>query len=522
MPQRTGNPHPHAAPGHLRVGLQIKTALILTCVVSAVVALGAWSYYRAVYDMMRQKDFDHAVHLGKAFGVAVESDLRDGNDQNLRRLVRDWVKENVVYVAIVDKHGDVAACYGELRTWHTRIDTKPETLQHTYYGEGHILIARPVIARDKVWMHERLAGGVRAVLDARQTSRALLDARRRIIITAGGIELIALPLAYLWIWRVVLRPFRRLTHVTRRLADGDFNVRADMKRNDEAGELGSAFDHMATQVASMRFQLLRQHDQLEQTVKKRTRELQQVNERLCDEMRDKEEFLRAVSHDLNAPMRNIAGMATMIMMNHRDELPEDALSRLQRIQSNVDQQSALIDELLEISRIKSRPDAPTQTNVAQLLHELADTFEYELQKRNITLTIDEPMPVFWVDKRRLRQAFQNLLDNAVKYMHREKDGKIEVRYRFDGMKHEFVVWDNGPGIPPDQREKIFTVFRRGYHPAGTKIEGKGVGLTVVRTIASKYGGRAWVESSPETGTSFHISLSADCVQCPEQEVTHVS
>lgn len=521
MSQTTGNSQLPAHPRRFRIGLQIKTALILTCVVSGVVALGAFSYYRAVHDMMRRKDFNHAVQLGKAFGVAAESALHDGDDRNLRRLVHDWVKGNVVYVAILDRTGDVAACYGELRFWHGRMDKHPRTLSHTYHGTSHILIARPIVARDKVWLHDRLAGGVRAVVDTHPTTRALVHARKRIIITAGCIELIALPVAYLLIWRVVLRPFRKLTHVTRKLADGNYSVRTHMKGYDEAGELGAAFDQMAAKVASMRFALLRQQDQLEKTVETRTRELQQANDRLCDEMRDKEEFLRAVSHDLNAPMRNIAGMATMIVMKHRDELPEDALARLQRIQSNVDQQSALIDELLEISRIKSRSDAPTKTDISRLLRELAETFEYELQQHNITLKIDESMPVVWVEKRRLRQAFQNLIDNAVKYMHRAEGGKIEVRHRFDGMTHEFVVWDNGPGIPPDQKEAIFTVFRRGYNTGEANVQGKGVGLTVVRTIASRYDGRAWVESSPQTGTSFHITLSDARVQSPHEEVTHV-
>ncbi|MBN1554041.1 MAG: HAMP domain-containing histidine kinase [Phycisphaerae bacterium] len=521
MPPEQGKTKSPASRHGLRVGLQIKTALILTFVVTAVVAVGGWSYYHAVHDMMRQKDYDHAVQLGKAFGVAAAADLRDGNDRSLRQLTRDWVKENVVYVAIVDHRSEVAACYGQLRTWHGQIDTKPDSLYHRFHGPNHILIARPIVARNKVWMDERLAGGIRAVLSTHQTTRALAEAKRTIILTAVGIELLALPVGYLLIWRVVLRPFRRLTRVTRKLADGDYNARANMKHRDEAGELGDAFDHMAGQVASMRFQLLRQQDQLEHTVEARTKELKEINDRLCDEMRDKEEFLRAVSHDLNAPMRNIAGMATMIMMNHRDDLPEEVLSRLQRIQSNVDQQSALIDELLEISRIRSRPETPRETDFGKLLYSLVDVFEYELQKRNITLSIDEPMPTLWVDQRRLRQAFQNLIDNAVKYMHRKDGGRIEIRYRFDGLKHEFVVWDNGPGIAPEQREKIFTVFRRGYHTDGAKVEGKGVGLTVVRTIASTYHGRAWVESSPETGTSFHITLADDRVRDPEEEAAYV-
>jgi signal transduction histidine kinase len=216
-------------------------------------------------------------------------------------------------------------------------------------------------------------------------------------------------------------------------------------------------------------------------------------------------------------MRNIAGMATMILMKHRDELPEEAVARLQRIQSNVDQQSSLIHELLEISRITSRPEKRSEVDIREMLHSLVGTFEYEIQKRNIELQIEEPMPALWVEKNRIRQVFQNLIDNAIKYMHRETGGRIVVQYRFDGHMHEFEVSDNGPGIPENRREKVFVVFRRGGQAADRNVEGKGVGLTVVRTIASNYGGRAWVRSRAGEGTSFFFTLSDDRAPASERK-----
>jgi signal transduction histidine kinase len=214
-------------------------------------------------------------------------------------------------------------------------------------------------------------------------------------------------------------------------------------------------------------------------------------------------------------MRNIAGMATMIVMKHRDELPEDVVARLQRIQSNVDQQSSLIHELLEISRITSRPEMRSEVDMYELLRSLTGTFEYEIQKRGIELRIEEPMPTLWIEKNRIRQVFQNLIDNAIKYMHREVGGRIVIRHRHDGSMYEFEVSDNGPGIPEDQQEQIFVVFRRGGQRVGRNAEGKGVGLTVVRTIALNYGGRAWVRSKPGEGTSFLFTLNEDCVRPSE-------
>ncbi len=503
---------------HTHVGLQVKSAIILTCVVVGVVSVSAWSYYRTIYQMMYHNNRQNALLLGEALTWAADAAQQKEREEAVRNLAGDWIKSgSAVYVAIVDKGGRVISAQGGVKRWapYTQAPLTAHVLR--YHGPNHIIVAQPIIVRNGVEGDYRLSGGIRMVLDVSSPTRAMLRAKWGIVITAGLIILFVVPFGYLLVSRVMIRPIRQLVAVTHRLAEGDFEARSGLRTNDETGELACAFDDMAEEISSMRNELLVHQCELEDQVAERTEELQQTNDRLCEEMKDKEDLLRAVTHDLNAPMRNIAGMATMIMMKWRDQLPEDVIARLQRIQSNVDQQSSLITDLLELSYIRSRPERHTKEDIGEILRALTETFEYEIHKRNIELEIDEAMPTLWVEKNRIRQVFQNLIDNAIKYMHRTTGGRVVVNYRPNGLMHEFSVWDNGMIIPVDQQESIFTVFRRGKG-ASESIEGKGVGLTVVRTIVSNYGGRVWVQSEEGEGTTFNFTLAMQCTEPQPEEV----
>jgi signal transduction histidine kinase len=450
----------------LRVGLQVKSAFILAVVVVGVTLAGGWCYYDTARESLRTSERQHAIQLARALGVAGQYDLRQGRGLALQRLVGDFLRnDNVRFVALLDARGlPVASACSERDT-----------------GQWSSLTRIPV---------------------AVSATRRLDDD-------------VLIPLGYLLVWQLMIKALRRLVALTRRLAKGDFSARARIRRRDEIGQLGEAFDGMVGELARTRDDLLAANEQLEQNVAERTEELQVANRRLRSEMTEKEEFLRAVSHDLNAPLRNIAGMATMIVLKWRDELPEDALARLQRIQANVDAQTSLIAELLELSRVRTRPQKRELVDMGDLIGELAGAFDYELKHRGIELEVGGPMPRLYVEPSRLRRVFQNLIDNAIKYMHREEGGWIRVRYRREGRMHEFRVADNGPGIPPEEQEKVFCVFRRAGN-ARAGVQGKGVGLALVKSVVSNYDGRAWVESEVGQGSTFHVALGVDNTTPPDE------
>ncbi len=507
------------------VGLQLKEVLILTFVVVATTLIGGWFYFNIAENMLVKTDNRHAERMAVALSLGSRHNLRENTAESraeLQRLASNFLgSPNVRFVALLDKDGAMVAS-----AWKDKVDRTgwaglmnlPVPVSDTRrVGRNILLLARPVVdeaaRRNPAEGDRAILGSVRLVLDTSDSVRSLVKAQQSMGVIAMAIALCALPVGYILVWRLIVQPVRHLVGVTRKLARGDFSARANMKRNDEIGQLADAFDAMAGEVGRMRNELIQANERLEKKVAERTTELRSTNKRLREEMAEKEDFLRAVSHDLNAPLRNIAGMATMVMMKWKDELPEEVTARLGRIQANVDAETSLIGELLELSRIKSRPQKREIVDAERLLGDLAETFEYELKEKGITLDVDENMPRIYVEKNRIRQVFQNLIDNAIKYMDKSSDARIHVGYESDNGMHRFFVSDNGPGIPPQQHKKIFYVFRR-VESTQAAAKGKGVGLALVKSVVSNYGGRAYVESEEGEGSTFYIELDAQCTSCP--------
>jgi signal transduction histidine kinase len=141
---------------------------------------------------------------------------------------------------------------------------------------------------------------------------------------------------------------------------------------------------------------------------------------------------------------------------------------------------------------------------------LAGVFENDLKDRKIDLIVDTPLPPLQCEKARLRQVFQNLIDNAIKYMGQSPDHsrEIHVGCAVQAGHAEFYVRDTGMGIDADEIDKVFFVFRRGKNPVVQSVAGKGVGLSSVKTIVEMYSGTIWVKSRPGEGSTFYFTIDA--------------
>jgi signal transduction histidine kinase len=329
--------------------------------------------------------------------------------------------------------------------------------------------------------------------------RAFASETRSALLHAGVLVLAILPLICLLVHKF-FHPVRELIDAANRIAAGDLSARISVHRTDLISTLARSFNAMADHVKL-------QHETLESRIRERTAQLEAANHRLQLESREKEDFLRAVSHDLTAPLRNISGMATMLLMKHRDKFSDDIVHRLERIQKNVAVETDLIGELLELSRIRTRRQKMELIDPATLVHELAGLFEDDLRKRSIHLTVEGSFPSLLFERPRLRQVFQNLIDNAIKYMGDGSQREIRVGFnRHDTGLCEFYVCDTGIGIDPEDLGKIFFVFRRGKNSAAQNVPGKGVGLASVKSILETYGGSIRVESQLRKGSSFYFTL----------------
>ena len=326
------------------------------------------------------------------------------------------------------------------------------------------------------------------------------------VLVGLAVVTLCVPLAMAILHRV-FSPIRQLVTATEQIANGQLDTRVEIGRPDEIGALARSFNEMVKTVKRQRDDLADINRDLEEKVVHRTGQLEAANRRLKSEIAEKEDFLRAVSHDLGAPLRNIGGMASILMARHRQKLDPDVIHRLERIQHNVEVESDLIGELLELSRIKSRRHQLAPVDIDALLRDLADIFEADINSRQIDLVIDTPLPVIVAERPRLRQIFQNLIDNAIKYMGERPGGEIHIGAMVRDDEAEFYVRDTGMGIEAEDLDKIFGVFRRGKNSAVLNIAGKGVGLASVKSIVETYDGSIWVESTFGRGSTFRFTIN---------------
>lgn len=505
-----------------RIGLQFKSVLILAGLIIAVTGAGGWLYFQSVSRSLVDNDFRHASWTGQALSLAAQQDLLLGRTSGLQALCTDCIRNsNILHVSLSDAQGReiASASRGDGSGRWRRLTSTPAVLTRIWQeDESTLVLATPIILR-KAEHREASIVSLRLVLDTSLTRQNLLGVQQRITGIAALIVVLALPLGYLLVWRVLLGPIRHLAAISRKLGEGDLACRTGLHRADEIGELSAAFDAMVEEIARSREALVVANDRLEKKAARRTEDLERANTRLREEIAEREDFTRAVSHDLNAPLRNISGMLTMIMRKYRGVLPEEVVSRLDRIAANTADEASRLGDLLELSRIRSCPEKRQIVEMGPLLRSVCEAFGVELRGRGMEWIVHEPMPVLYVEKARIRQAFWNLVDNAVKYMNRRRGGRIEIGYRKVDDFHEFFVQDNGPGIAPSEHQRIFYVFRRAQDPAVAKVEGRGVGLAAVKSIVSNYDGKAWVQSEPGQGATFFVALGTRCTRPPEEAAT---
>jgi signal transduction histidine kinase len=349
-------------------------------------------------------------------------------------------------------------------------------------------------------------------------SMAFLSRAKRLMILQSLVMTLFVFLVVAWIgWWIsqrVVDPIARLTKAARRLATLDFSERVPISTNDEIGDLAHSISFLSTalqdnmakkdQYAS---ELAGMNVNLERQVAQRTEDLVHAKERLEHEMAEKEDFLRAISHDLGAPLRNIAGLARLLERRHRQTLGDSGLEMIGRISNNVKNELSLIEMLLELSRIKTRRGKSTLVNLPEMLRQIQADLSYSIEEKRAQIRVQDGLPMIWAEGNRIRQVFQNLIDNAIKYIGDQPQPRLTVGWSDHPGAWMFWVGDNGIGIPEDQTKKIFGVFRRVRSRETGSVEGKGVGLASVKTIVEMYGGEIWVETELGQGSTFYFTLS---------------
>jgi len=203
-----------------------------------------------------------------------------------------------------------------------------------------------------------------------------------------------------------------------------------------------------------------------------------------------ERFTYTVSHDLRNPLVTIKGFVGMLEQDLRDGKADRVKTDLQRIENAADKMHALLADLLELSRIGRIMSTPEEVPLSQVVNEAIETLDARLRSKNVIIHCPLDFPTVYGDRVRLREVFENLIDNAAKYLGDQLEPMIEIGTRMDGGEIVFYVKDNGMGIERQYQKKIFGLFDK-LNPTS---EGTGIGLALIKRIVEVHGGKIWVES----------------------------
>ncbi|TWJ13661.1 response regulator [Geobacter argillaceus] len=239
------------------------------------------------------------------------------------------------------------------------------------------------------------------------------------------------------------------------------------------------------------------NEELEQRVAMRTAELELSNSQ-------QESFSYSVSHDLRAPLRAIDGFSRIILDEFITDLPIEAKAYMERICSNVQRMSILIDDLLTFSRLGRQPLAKRTVESTTLIHELLMEELHDEQEGRPVEVIVSDLPPCEADPQLIRQVFLNLLSNALKYTRNCDVARIEVGTEHRDGKQIYYVKDNGAGFDMRYMDKLFGVFQRLHDKH--EFEGTGVGLAIVQSIINRHGGEIWAEAEVGKGATFYFTI----------------
>lgn len=216
-----------------------------------------------------------------------------------------------------------------------------------------------------------------------------------------------------------------------------------------------------------------------------------------------ERFTYTVSHDLRSPLVTIKGFLGMLKKDLHDQRMDRVQNDFQRIAGATDKMDELLSDLLELSRVGRIINPPEEVNLARLVQDAIDSVEARLRSKHVAVHVQPDLPSIRGDRIRLREVFENLIDNAVKYMGDQRNPIIEIGFLESEGWPVIFVKDNGIGIEARYQDKIFGLFEK-LDPG---VEGTGIGLALVKRIIETHGGKIWVESEgPGKGTKFCFTI----------------
>lgn len=238
-------------------------------------------------------------------------------------------------------------------------------------------------------------------------------------------------------------------------------------------------------------------------VLRRAEEMASLSADLERSNKELEAFSYSVSHDLRAPFRHIVGYSELLREREGKKLSTEGNRYIETIIESAHFAGTLVDNLLTFSQIGRSSLHVMDVDTGRLAREIIEDMKPDVGERKVEWVVAEGMPTLKVDPTLLRLAFQNLIENAIKYTGKRERAVIEVGYR-EEEEHVFWVKDNGVGFDMKYADKLFGVFQRLHRMED--YEGTGIGLANVRRAISRHSGRTWAEGVADQGATFFMAI----------------
>jgi signal transduction histidine kinase len=217
------------------------------------------------------------------------------------------------------------------------------------------------------------------------------------------------------------------------------------------------------------------------------------------------EFTYRASHDLHAPLRSVIGFSELIMDDYSDKIDARGKDHLGRVISQAKHLEEMLDDLLRLSRVLSHPVNLQKVDMSHLASVIAIRNKQARPDQPIEVTIQEGLSCA-ADQELMENAIGCLLDNSFKFTSNNRNAKIEFGMESVDGEEQFYVRDNGVGFDMEYMDRLFKPFSRLH--SSKEFTGNGIGLAIVAAIVKKHGGRIWVESAVDRGTTFYFVLGS--------------
>jgi signal transduction histidine kinase len=369
---------------------------------------------------------------------------------------------------------------------------QPNHLEEHWFRDRHLTLVRQIVSEGKT------IGYVYLRADLREINQRF----NRYALIAFGVLVISLLAAILVSSRFresVAQPIVELAETAQKVTrDKDYSTRmAQVRQKDELAVLVDSFNEMLKE-------LQKSHDELEQRVQERTRELLVAN-------RELEVFSYSVSHDLRGPLDTLNGFAYVLLKQYGGGLDEQARDLIEHIRTSGKRMTELIDDLLNLSRVTTSAMRSEKVDLAAMARSFVDELCSTEPARLVEFVAPEHEEALG-DPHLLRIVIENLLRNAWKYTSHHPAARIEFGQREDAGRAVYFVKDDGSGFDANSVSRLFKPFQRLH--STDEFPGHGIGLATVKRIIQKHGGEIWAEAEVEKGACFYFTLGTNKIIRP--------